>query len=113
MAAVLDLIGLYSDINQEILDQNLVRQGVTQAFRRATRQLQRLRDLIRQLPVVETSDFNQGGGPDEKKKRLGSMAQPLPTGTTLWTYYRRDEVKNDDKIDLKIIPKIVNSPEIT
>lgn len=41
------------------------------------------------------------------------MAQPLPTGTTLWTYYRRDEVKNDDKIDLKILPKIVNSPEIT
>jgi len=65
MAAVLDLIGLYSDINQEILDQNLDRQGVTQAFRQATGQLQRLRDLIRQLPVVETSDFNQGGGPDE------------------------------------------------
>jgi len=58
MAAVLDLIGLYSDINQEILDQNLDRQGVTQAFRQATGQLQRLRDLIRQLPVVETSDFN-------------------------------------------------------
>ena len=58
MAAVLDLIGLYSDINQEILDQNLDRQGVTQAFRQATGQLQRLRDLIRQLPVVETSDCN-------------------------------------------------------
>ena len=72
MAAVLDLIGLYSDINQEILDQNLDRQGVTQAFRRATRQLQRLRDLIRQLPVVETSDFNQVGGSDEKKVKKES-----------------------------------------
>ena len=62
MAAVLKIIDLYSDINQEILDQNLDPQGVTQAFRRATRQLQRLRDLIMQLPVVQTSDFNQGGG---------------------------------------------------
>lgn len=39
MAAALDLIALYSDTNQEILDQNLDPQGVTQAFRRATSQL--------------------------------------------------------------------------
>ena len=75
MAAVLDLIGLYSDINQEILDENLDPQGVTPAFRRATRQLQKLRDLIQQLPVVETSDFNQGGAaPDEKKRKKGNLS---------------------------------------
>lgn len=37
----------------------------------------------------------------------------MPIGTTLWTYYRREEVSNQDKIDLKILPKIANSPEIT
>jgi hypothetical protein len=36
MAAVLDLIGLYGDINQEILDGNLESAGVTPAFRLAT-----------------------------------------------------------------------------
>jgi hypothetical protein len=46
MAAVLDMISLYSDINQDIIGQNLDPQGVTQAFRRATVQLQKLRDLI-------------------------------------------------------------------
>ena len=46
MEAVLDLIGLYGDINQKILDQNIDPQGVTPAFRRATRQLQKLKNLI-------------------------------------------------------------------
>jgi hypothetical protein len=39
MAAVLDLIGLYSDINQEILDKGEMNEtgGATPEFREATR----------------------------------------------------------------------------
>jgi hypothetical protein len=37
MGAVLDLIGLYGDINQEILDNNPREAGVTEPFRLASR----------------------------------------------------------------------------
>ena len=36
MAAVLDLIGMYSEINQKIIDDNLDRVGMNGYFRRST-----------------------------------------------------------------------------
>jgi hypothetical protein len=29
----------------------------------------------------------------------------------LWTYYRRDEISNEEKIDINVLPKITKTPE--
>jgi hypothetical protein len=55
MAAVLDLIMMYSDINQEIMDKKLDSQGVSPAFRLATSQLFKIKDLLKKLPLMSAT----------------------------------------------------------
>jgi hypothetical protein len=43
MIAVLDLIGMYSEINSEIIGKNLDRKGMTQDFRKATNSLLKIK----------------------------------------------------------------------
>jgi hypothetical protein len=49
MVAVGELIGLYSDVNQEIIDQNL--HAVSPYYRAVTRQLREIRDKLIALPI--------------------------------------------------------------
>jgi hypothetical protein len=46
MTAVLDLVNLYSDINREIIEQNLDPKGMSEPFRRATELMNNIRDLL-------------------------------------------------------------------
>jgi hypothetical protein len=46
MSAVLDLINLYSDINREIIEENLDRKGMSESFKRATDFLINIRNLL-------------------------------------------------------------------
>ena len=46
MIAVLDLVNLYSDINNEIIEQKMDTKGMSLPFRRATELLNNIRNLI-------------------------------------------------------------------
>jgi hypothetical protein len=46
MSAVLDLIGMYSEINQRIIDEGLDLEGVSGHFRRATALLFSLKSIL-------------------------------------------------------------------
>lgn len=46
MTAVLDLVNLYSDINREIIEENMDPEGMSQPFRRATELMNKIRNLL-------------------------------------------------------------------
>lgn len=46
MAAVVDLIALYSDINREIIEQNLDPKSLSRPFVEATESLHKIKDML-------------------------------------------------------------------
>ena len=51
MAAVLDLIGIYGDINTQIINNRLDPEGSSGQFKEATRILLSLKGLLKKLPL--------------------------------------------------------------
>jgi len=55
MTAVLDLINLYSDINREIINENMDPRGMNRHFRTATDQMHQIRHLLQQLTLSKAA----------------------------------------------------------
>lgn len=54
MLAVLELIGLYSDVNQEIIDKNM--HSISNEYRAVTRELREIKSRLESLALVPPSD---------------------------------------------------------
>jgi hypothetical protein len=79
MLAVLELIGLYSDVNQEIIDKQM--HAISAFYRRVTADLQDIRTKLIDLPLVSPNT---------------SAVQANPRYESIWNFYRKDLI--DDNI---------------
>ncbi len=59
MVAVIELIGLYSDVNQEIIDKNM--HSISNYFRIVTRDLQDIKSKLQSIPLVVPSAVQKDG----------------------------------------------------
>ena len=79
MLAVLELIGLYSDVNQEIIDKNL--HPVTPFFISVTSELKQIKAKLQSISII--SPTTQG------------EALLNPRFENLWNFYRKDLVEEN------------------
>jgi hypothetical protein len=98
MTAVFDLIEMYSEINQEIIDKRLDPNGCNRHFRRATVLLKEIRDKLKQIEIRSASYAQDRASKDkssiESSRRDSrddskSEDQSLKSRNSLWEYYKK------------------------
>lgn len=59
MAAVLDLVGMYGEINQEIMKDRLDENGCNGFFKRSTTHLEKMKSLLMKIPLQSVAEFTK------------------------------------------------------
>ena len=97
MLAVLELVGLYSDVNQEIIDKTL--HPISRYFVSATEEIRAIREKLVALPLIAPST-NEG---ETRNPRFESI----------WNFYRKDLVEDGVQTEpcFTSLPKIPSTPE--
>ncbi len=79
MVAVCELIGLYSDVNQEVIDRNL--HTISPYYRAVTRQLKEVKEKLMAIPLSMPQDTTASKVENERFKNI-------------WNFYRKDLVED-------------------
>ena len=94
MLAVLELVGLYSDVNKEIIEKRL--HPVTRYFVSATNELQEIRKKLMMLPIISPSTSPKGNtSPIKKTGEDGPDFIPNPRFEHVWNFYRKDLIEDN------------------
>jgi len=95
MSAVLDLINLYSDINREIIEENLDRKGMSESFKRATDFLINIRNLLQQLPLEGSTGIKNSELTLDLSNTSNLIERQNSTPVdTVWSYFKADASLN-------------------
>ena len=89
MAAVTDLIGLYSEINNDIMDRRMDPKGATQAFRIATTQLGQIKEVLSKIQLEPECAPRRISTTD--RSVIEASSGLISNGTSIWSYYRREQ----------------------